>query len=337
MSQPAITVLRFPDLPQWEARSLEPTFEALRRSVDITQEEVTPRMKRLLRRAGRDEIYWVLARDWRSALRFLAPNGKARVFVSVFDIAQHRKPIATLFLRAFIRRLPANTHLFAYSAINYRFLREIEGLSETQVSLSTLPLPHVLPTPKHGGTEVVVGTLCSFVPESNLHYLLNVAHYVAQKRQDIKFRLLGSGRLQGHLVQAVRELDLTRTVEIVPTTNGEDLRQLDVFLFTPTRNDHFGPLLQAAGAEIPVLASEVPGIENFIVDAADGFVLPMNDTKPMAELVLRLADSSDLRRAFGSKLRQSLSARYSPETVGLECGQRLFGHTFRLDAGVRVA
>ena len=61
----------------------------------------------------------------------------------------------------------------------------------------------------------------------------------------------------------------------------------------------------------PVIASEGVGIKSYITDNHSGFVLPVNDTKSFAELLIRLSKDKTLTNALGEKLKASLTEKYS--------------------------
>jgi glycosyltransferase involved in cell wall biosynthesis len=117
--------------------------------------------------------------------------------------------------------------------------------------------------------------------------------------------------LYGHISHMVSELELEKTVDVVETNNLVDVADMDIFLYGPLRNDHFLPLLIAGGQGIPVLANEITGIEQFVTDGHTGFVVPVNEVKPMAELIIRLSDDKSLRNAMGNALKERLSEKFS--------------------------
>ena len=104
-------------------------------------------------------------------------------------------------------------------------------------------------------------------------------------------------------------------VAIKETTRIDDIQGLDLFLFIPMRNDHFGPLLYAAQYGLPVIANEVPGIEDFIVEGKTGFLVPPHDTRTLGELILRMQTNHEMQTGLSQGLRMHLRTNFSTGRV----------------------
>lgn len=310
MSRQCLTFLFCPDLLPWEKEGLSAlvgALETLFETRTVEMEELRP-----LRSIEGRGPFWLFAHRWERALNSLKFPPGTRVHVSVLSHPSTPSLWPALLWRR-LRPLSPSIQLVAHSPLCFRFLCEIGRLPQDRVRYLPLPIP---PSPlKQGGRkEVVVGTLARFSADSNLNYLLSVAHYVVHRGQGARFRLLGSGPLEGHLRAIIRELGLSGSVEIAEG-DVASLQDLDIFLYSPLQNTHFIPILLAGGAQLPVISTEIPGIEQFILDGKDGFLVPVNETKPMAELVLRLVGDESFRRGLGDRLRSRLMESYSPENI----------------------
>ncbi len=323
MNTPALTIFRFPDLSGWEWDLVAPVVQGLAERHPVEFVEVTAEQRGSLRRGGKGGVYWVLARDWRKALRFLSPAAPAKVFASVFEMGMRRRSLPTLFFKQYASSVPACVRLLTYSPLNLRFFREMDGLGEERIFPMSLAVPSLSPPTSPSG-RTVIGTFAPFIADSNLHYLLNVAHYTARRNPEVMFRIIGSGPLYPHLSTIVAELGLEHHVQIVDQGSIREIAPMDIFLYVPLRNDHFGPLLYAAAAGLPVLTNEVPGIEEFISDGSDGFILPVNETKPMGELLLRLVDSQPLRQLLGAKFQTGMRQKCAVENLVRQSEGALF-------------
>ncbi len=312
------------DLPLWEKRVASSLVDWFAARASVERFNV-PLGRRLPMPATPKGAVWIVTRHWRQALSEARRFSGSRVYLSVFNLGNIHPSLPTLFLRKFRPAVPSHVKVLVHCTLNYRFFREIEGLGEHQVSL--MPLPCVGPpveTPL-AGKPFTVGMLDVFNREANLNYVMSVAHYLCQQDKALAFRLIGAGRLSGHIRAMIRELGLSQQVQPVESAGGEAVSGLDVLLYTPLRNDHFAPLLAAASAKVPVLATEVPGIEDYISDGKDGYVLPLHEVRSMGELILRFQREPKLRLGFGESLYASLSERFGLERVGLRWDGMLSG------------
>jgi len=329
MQKSDLTCLFFPDLLPWERCSLDPLLAHLSSRYRIEQWDVTQLSRDQLKEARRGENIWVVANRWQQALQFLSVPTKAKVYVSVLGPVSSPDTLATLVWRRFRPLVAPSVQLIAHSPLSYRFLREIQHVPENQVSFVPLPAqPDLKPSlkPRADGT-ITVGTLARFSSESNLNYFLGVAHYVAHHNPALRFRILGAGLLAPHVQELVQGLDLSGRVKVDISRESFDASGLDIFLYTPLQNEHFIPLIVAGSLGLPVIASEVPGIDQFILDGREGFLVAVNDIRPMGELILRLAADPLLRGAVGEKLSERVFREYSSQKIGAGYEKLFFGKT----------
>lgn len=318
MTKPNLTILWFPDCTMWEVEFLTSIAKGLGKFSHIDLVRIPS--ANIPRSDKWGKKVWLVSHDWRRAVGQLGRALKGReVWISVLGLPSESGSLFTLLWRRLMMTgYPPNSRIISHSPINYRFFREMEGFKNDRLSL--LPFGVASENKSSGprsstDKQLVVGTFSRFVPESNLNYILNVAHYVVQNRPDTIFRILGTGPLYHHLVHSVRELGLESRVEVVETEFSAFLEGIDIFLYPPTRNDHFLPLFGAAEYRRPVVAVDLPGVEEYIVDAKTGFLVSQHETKAMAELVIRLIDHQPLREAMGAEYQKQIFTKFSLEKV----------------------
>jgi glycosyltransferase involved in cell wall biosynthesis len=77
-------------------------------------------------------------------------------------------------------------------------------------------------------------------------------------------------------------------------------------------------LLEAAACGRPLIATDVPGNREIVVDGKTGLLVPVDDPQALAAAILRLARSSQQRIRFGVAARRLVDERFSAELVGKE-------------------
>lgn len=329
--------LIYPDVYAWETEGLEPLLNALSVQTGMCLQKVTRSHRGHLARRSDTEAFWVVCRDWKRAAHFLKIHkSTVPVFMSVLGTAT-RRSLPGLILHSFFNTLPANVRLIAHSPINYRFFREIAGVRKDQIHYLPLALTNANPLWNKGeAATTTVGTFVSLTQRCNLQYLLSVAHYVVNRNPNVQFRVFGTGELDLHFGRVISELGLSKYVRIEASRSLSSLRQLDVFLFTSLQNEHFLSLLGAAAHGIPVLCTDIPGASELIDDGHTGFLTAVNDTKPMAELLLRFMSSASLRHAFGRKLLDDIQGKYSSSILVSQYEKLFFGESFSAQSPLRA-
>ncbi len=318
-----LVCLLFPDVWAHEREGVKTLLDSLSQQIRV---ECVDSQNQLNYFSGTDPnsvgAYWIVARDWQKALATLPLKHTRRpVFASVLTVAT-RRSFPDILRQGFRPLVPRGVQILTHSPINFRFFREIARISPGRVQYLPFPigpLPELLSRPEKP-EYVKIGSFVDFRSESNLHYLLNVAHCVKKRSAEqetpaAKFVLFGTGPLRDHLISAAAELGLTDSFEMRETPWLASIRELDVYFHTALQTGHYVPLCAAGQAGIPVVSSDVPGVEGFVVHKETGYLAPVNETEPIADALLDLIRDATLRRAMGLKFRQHIQSVMSQENL----------------------
>lgn len=77
-------------------------------------------------------------------------------------------------------------------------------------------------------------------------------------------------------------------------------------------------LLEAASCARPIVAFDVPGCREVVVDGVNGFLAPFNDMGALAVALEKLLGDADLRRRMGAAGRELVMREFSQEKVATE-------------------
>lgn len=75
-------------------------------------------------------------------------------------------------------------------------------------------------------------------------------------------------------------------------------------------------LLEAAACGRPMVATDVPGCRDVVLDGVNGLTVPLGDTAALAQALERLASSDELRRRYGAAARELVETRFSLAVIG---------------------
>jgi len=124
--------------------------------------------------------------------------------------------------------------------------------------------------------------------------------------QDIEYVIIGEGPFRSSIEQKIKELNLEGGVSMLGSISDEDLaeeyRKADIFVMPTLKNDHdregFGIVYLEAGLfELPVIASDVPGVSEAVVHGKTGILVK----KDVHGAIKRLVEDADLRRKLGKE------------------------------------
>ncbi len=316
------------DLLPWEKRYFRdflPTLESrgvLTHIEDVLQEGGPPLL-------DRDAVVWVIARDWRRAVKGLPSNHRGKVYVSLLQCVPAERVLG--FFPGSWNPTHLDIHLLAHSPFTYRFYSEMERAPLRSLSMAPLPgLNLAKSRPVSPGSTLRVGVQAALSGDANLSFLTSVAHALSTQAAPVRLVVSSEGPLVAHLKAMIGELGLQAYFEFGSLGETDDM---DALCFAPLRSDQFLPVLWAGARALPVVASQVPGIEDFLVHDRGGFLVPVNGTAAMAEQLIRLGSDSSLRKRWGDGLQEGLMGKFPLERV-VDHYQRFLGRTPAPSRGV---
>jgi glycosyltransferase involved in cell wall biosynthesis len=144
--------------------------------------------------------------------------------------------------------------------------------------------------------------------------LVRALAQLKQKRNDVVLLLVGDGEERGRIEELVKKLNLTRDVIFAGSVRHEKLlryyRMSDVFA-RPSYSEGLGnAFLEAMGAGVPVVATPVGGIKDFIEDGTTGICVAPGDPKSIADGIVKILDDSQLASELSRNARELVIQKY---------------------------
>ena len=94
----------------------------------------------------------------------------------------------------------------------------------------------------------------------------------------------------------------------------EYYKAMDIFLL-PSRSEGFSlALLEAAAAQLPIIASDIPGNNEFITDRKNGLLFDINRPEILKERILELANNKVLSDSLSIKAKDLVYSEYTIES-----------------------
>jgi len=94
----------------------------------------------------------------------------------------------------------------------------------------------------------------------------------------------------------------------------EYYKAMDIFLL-PSRSEGFSlALLEAAASGLPIIASNIPGNDEFIEHEKNGLLFNISNPEELKDCILKIADNSTIAKVYGEFARKSFIEEYSLTT-----------------------
>jgi len=128
-----------------------------------------------------------------------------------------------------------------------------------------------------------------------------------------RLRMVGRGALADEVQAAAAEAGVGDVVEMVGSVDdvGPHLAWADVLLLTSKTEGLPAAPLEAAAASVPVVAYDVGGVAETLVDGATGRLVPAGDVGAAAKAVVELAEDEKARQAAGQAARSLILSGFT--------------------------
>ena len=170
-------------------------------------------------------------------------------------------------------------------------------------------------------TVLFVGRL---IPRKGLRYLVEAAKQVVKERNETLFVIVGDGPLRNRLVAAVEQANLAGNFAFLGDVSEADLPAVygcaDVFAFPSIQEGQGIALLEAQASAKPVVAFNVSGVTEAVVDKETGLLVEPN-VGDLAQAVLRLLSDASLRQKMGASGREYVLREFTWDI----CAQKMLG------------
>jgi glycosyltransferase involved in cell wall biosynthesis len=152
----------------------------------------------------------------------------------------------------------------------------------------------------------IVGTITRLHEEKGNRYLLEAAARVLDVFPNTRFLLVGDGPLLGQLEELACDLGIERNVIFAgfQADVAEMLSLFDVKVIASTAEGHPQALLEAMAMGKAVVATEVGGIPEIIIDGSNGFLVPPGDPRKLADKIIYLLQNEKVRILLGEKAHE---------------------------------
>ena len=138
-----------------------------------------------------------------------------------------------------------------------------------------------------------------------------------RERMPARLLIVGEGPELGRAEQVIAELGVADHVELIG--EAQDVTGLlavsDLFLL-PSLQESFGlSALEAMAAGVPVVASNVGGLPEVVIDGVTGFLHPPADVEKMAESAIRILSDAALHAQMAARGVRVATERFSSSRI----------------------
>lgn len=169
-------------------------------------------------------------------------------------------------------------------------------------------------TPHH---PPVIGIVARLSPEKDHQMLLNACALIKNRGVPFQLQIIGDGPLRDQLEEQSKTLGLDDAVDFLGMRSdvAKLLCSLDLFVLSSTTEGISLTLLEAMACGLPIAATDAGGNSEVVQDSQTGYISPISDPEKLAENLIRLLESEDLRKQMGAAGRKRVVQYFSLDRV----------------------
>lgn len=194
------------------------------------------------------------------------------------------------------------------NAVPYSFLDDAEGMtSSEQVS-------------EFGGMseDLVVATCARLAPEKGHQYMLDAMSLLASRGvRSVRWRIVGEGPLRGWLEHEIKTRALGDRIRLEGYRSDVRavLSSVGAVVQPSLKEGMPIALLEAMALGVPVIATAVGAVPEFVRDGTSGILVPPADPDSLANALERFQTNPAFRRQVGSAAKVDVLSRFTPEVM----------------------
>jgi len=157
-----------------------------------------------------------------------------------------------------------------------------------------------------------------FYPAKDYPNMIRAFAHVAQERSDARLLIVGDGPLRSEMEELAQGSGLRDQVSFLGIRRDvpELMNAADGYVISSAWEGMANVLLEASASALPIVATDVGGNREVVLDGETGFLVPPKDPQALARAMLRMMSlSEDERRRMGEAGRRYIEERYSLDRV----------------------
>ncbi|WP_417521368.1 glycosyltransferase [Marinobacter sp.] len=222
--------------------------------------------------------------------------------------------IGTHMLRYFDRVVPLSEELmddmkrFKVPEARTSFIRNGVDLKEIDAALASLPQAKATDQ-----ESPIIGFIGQMIPRKGIPDLIEVFDQIHQTQPNLRLQLLGDGSQRSELEQQAAKLSSVNAIEFLGFRSDrlELLSKFSLFVMTSSLEGIPRCMMEAMAVGIPVVAYDIPGVDQLVEHGKTGLLAPFGDKTALAACCKQVLEDPELAATLSQNAREIVHARYS--------------------------
>jgi glycosyltransferase involved in cell wall biosynthesis len=149
--------------------------------------------------------------------------------------------------------------------------------------------------------DTVIGIGVRLSEQKGVCFLIEAVSILIESFPKIKLLVIGDGELKSDLEKLTEELKITNKVIFAGFRSDihELLQIIDIYVLPSLWEGHPLVLIEAMAAEMPIVATDIPGNRETVEHGHTGFLVPQKNPQALANALMKFIENEDLRKSAG--------------------------------------
>ena len=168
---------------------------------------------------------------------------------------------------------------------------------------------------RNNKTKVIC--VARLIPRKRIDLLLDASRELKQKGYCFDMTVVGGGELEGRLREIVSESELSDTIKLLGERKDIPLLLRSSNIFVLPSDDEGLPcsIIEAMASGLPVVASDVGGVRELVVDDENGFLFPAGNGAELFGALEKLIRDSEVQKKLGRRSREMFEQHFSTDVM----------------------
>lgn len=162
---------------------------------------------------------------------------------------------------------------------------------------------------------VIIGVIKSLEGKYGIDLLIDLFAKLRKEFQNIKLMIIGGGSLERKFRAQARNLQIEDDVEFTGRVSSSQIvkfhNKLDIAVYLSSVESFGVSILESSACEVPVVASNIGGLREVVVNNKTGFLVNRNDKEKTYNCLKELIQSPELRSTLGKNGREFVRENYN--------------------------
>lgn len=183
-------------------------------------------------------------------------------------------------------------------------------------------------------SDILFGNVGRLHVQKGQRYLLEAFQTVKSKQPYTCLWIIGEGELRGDLERLTKDAGIYNSVQFLGerTDVHELLSAIDVVVLPSLWEGQPISILEAGAAEKPVIATNIDGVADILVNEKNALLVPVKDSNALADAMMRMAKDAGLRTRLSASIKATVSNNFTAEKMAKRVGD-LYRKTYLMCFG----